>query len=181
MQDFIDIWNGKYLDFDGNSGCQCVDVAKAWEYYLGLEVLKGNAINLKDTKSSDYEWMDYNDAPQEGDILIWDIGEYGHVSICISATQNTVEVFEQNNPIGSPCHIGTHYYSGLLGWLRPRKEDMSQKYFKILCMLLVTFFWKFTHDNKNPDMVSISKDVDDMEANTLETTYNKIVKWLNKE
>ena len=129
LQEYFIKYNGKFLDKDGALGFQCTDVIKGYcEEVLNVPPIIGNAI--------DY-WCEHPgftriakglfNRPLPGDILVWDIGFYGHVSICNYNTFLTVGVFEQNNPIGSPCHFSQRTYGRLLGWLHPNVSPDSPK------------------------------------------------------
>ena len=124
FRDFILKWNKKYLEFDGAYWYQCVDLTKAWQHNLGLSVTRGNAIQWPNNASkTDYTWIKnaLNNKPNPGDIVVFNIGYYGHIGICTSANYINLTCFEQNSPLGSPCHFVTHYYyRNVLGWLRPR-------------------------------------------------------------
>jgi len=66
-----------------------------------------------------------DNAPKLGDIVIWgkQIGPYGHIAIAKDGDLNTFVSFDQNWPIGSPCHFVEHNYYGVIGWLRPKKLE----------------------------------------------------------
>lgn len=59
--------------------------------------------------------------PQNGDIVIWGtkVGKWGHIAIFIDGDAKKFNSFDQNYPVGTPCHIQSHTYNGVLGWLRP--------------------------------------------------------------
>ena len=57
--------------------------------------------------------------PQEGDIVFWGSGTYGHVAVFVEGSVDSFRSFDQNYPTGSPCHIQNHInYNSVLGWLR---------------------------------------------------------------
>ena len=72
---------GKYYDYDGVYGPQCVDLIYGYYNYLGVAPVGGNGI--------DYTWKPLpagwqriqGAAPQPGDILVYTNGTYGHVAI----------------------------------------------------------------------------------------------------
>lgn len=125
--EFFKQWNGKKLDADGVYGAQCVDVIKQYfKDVLNVPVRKGNAL--------DY-WVDIpgfkrigwipGTSPRPGDIVVWDktpTNPYGHIGICVWSRAHDFSSFEQNFPIGSPCHFQEHNYVGVLGWLRPLNQ-----------------------------------------------------------
>lgn len=116
-------WNKKYLDFDAVFGPQCVDVTK--QYFvdvLGLPPFKGNAIDyakdIPDLKFIKKGWLN---TPKPGDVIIWNtkVNKFGHIAIVNWVRMFDFGAFEQNSPLGSPCHF-TDYpnYKNVLGWLR---------------------------------------------------------------
>ena len=122
IQDFFSKYNNKFLDYDNAYGNQCVDLVKAYfKEVLNLNPIQGDAIQywwkvpqgftaIKNTP------LNY---PQQGDLIVWNYPPNGHIAICQSANLLSLVCFEQNNPIGSPCHSAKHNYKSVLGWLRP--------------------------------------------------------------
>ena len=119
--------NGKFLDFDGAYGAQCVDLVQYWSQAIGGPRFTGNyAKDLYKQTANFYTWIDKIGAavPQKGDIVVWS-GTYnggpGHVGIATgNGTKTFFEVFEQNDPTGSNSHLKTYStYTSVLGWLRP--------------------------------------------------------------
>jgi len=141
---FKNKWLGKGIDYDGSFGNQCVDVYRMY----CKEVLKipqsppvKGAKNIWDTYLKEHFTRVTNTptgVPEQGDIMIWDVGTYGHVGIVDSATQTKFVTFEQNwtelNGSGV-TELRTHYYKNLLGWLKPKRsiiEDMTDEQKRIL-------------------------------------------------
>jgi hypothetical protein len=122
---------GKYVDYDGVYGAQCVDLIK--KYFvevIGIPAIRNNA--------KDY-WTNYPTAhftritntpsflPKRGDIMIWGtaVGQYGHIAIIDTANLNTFVSLDQNWPFSNgttPAKRITHNYNGVLGVLRPKKD-----------------------------------------------------------
>lgn len=130
LQDFITKYNGKYLDFDGYYGAQCVDALQFYaKEVVGAPAFTGNAKDIPNTYDKNfYTWIpnSISAVPQSGDIIIWGSsvgGGYGHIAVCQSANILSFTSFEQNWPLNTPCHSQTHndLYKGVLGWLRPKK------------------------------------------------------------
>jgi hypothetical protein len=122
--EFFQKYNNKPLDFDGSNGAQCVDVAKAFfKEVLGIEPIKGNAIDYwKDIPGFQRIKSGMLRVPKPYDIIIWDktpTNPYGHIAICNWVRMFDFGSFDQNWPVGSPCHFQDHIYPGVLGWLRP--------------------------------------------------------------
>jgi len=118
-------YNKKFLDVDGypeDEPYQCVDVIRAYfTEVLNIPIHKGNAIDYWNNPPPNFQkitkgWFNY---PLPGDIIIWNIGEFGHIAIANWTRAFDIGVFEQNYPIGSPCHYRECNYKNVLGWLRP--------------------------------------------------------------
>jgi hypothetical protein len=94
---------------------------------VGAPVVPSNAIDvIKRYLKESYDFIKntLTNFPQMGDVILWTngIGVYGHIAICLTADINHFICFEQNNPIGSLCHFGSHNYTNINGWLRPKKN-----------------------------------------------------------
>lgn len=119
---FLTTWNGKENN-NGSYPGQCVDIVK--QYYqdvLGLEPFIGNARDYsKETRLQKVA------SPMPGDLVIFDYGQYGHIGICVWSRQQDFECFEQNNPLGSPCHYVYHTdFNKILDILRPNLPENSE-------------------------------------------------------
>lgn len=137
---FIKNHLGKAMDYDGDSGVQCVDLIK---YYLN-EVFGINAKNYGNAK--DY-YENFNNAshavlrehftriannasfvPKKGDIVVWGAGvssshNYGHIAIA-KGVGNTSEFYSYDqNWNGKECHEVKHGYTAFLGVLRPKDQS----------------------------------------------------------
>ncbi len=133
---FFAKYNGKYVDYDGYFGCQCVDLMRkkcsdvhGISGYVAIPPT-GNAKDIfKNFVSNKYFKKVLNspsNAAKKGDIVFFGtyIGLYGiagHVGICSESDTMNLVLFEQNYPTGSPCRYGKHSYRGCLGWLTPVK------------------------------------------------------------
>lgn len=125
--------NGKYHDFDGAWGAQCVDL---YNFYMTGFV--GGRSSVGEVNYAQELWQRHdggalmqiakNQRPQMGDIAIWSNamnGQGGHVAIVAQDNGNgTIRVLNANatsagprgNTVMSNLSTGT-----LLGYLRPRK------------------------------------------------------------
>lgn len=134
-QEFFDKNNGVGLNIDGAYGNQCVDVFLAYNRdVVGGPTTRGNAIDYwTNFPTSFYDKIiNTPDAiPQEGDIVIWNIGQYGHIAIFVSGDVNAFISFDQNWPVSidsngvgyGVCHFQAHpNYTNVVGWLRPKKS-----------------------------------------------------------
>jgi len=132
LTDFIAKYNGKYIDFDGVYGAQCMDLMHQYVVeVLGIadpNVLSAPAaVDLYNNFDNIYGHEDFdliantvNNVPLEGDIIVWDIYTYGHVAIFVDGDPDKFNSFDQNYPIGSPCHLQNHDYNGVSGWFHPK-------------------------------------------------------------
>jgi hypothetical protein len=126
---FINKYNGKGIDWDGQYGFQCVDLYRKYVH----EVL--NLPQSKPIPAAADIWNNYltdrferipntpTGVPLKGDIVIWKKAAslpYGHVAIFVSGNVNSFTSFDQNWPTGSLCHLQTHNYTNVLGWLRAK-------------------------------------------------------------
>ena len=132
FDDFINKFNGKFVEVAGSVGAedQCVDLAN--EYFrsvLGVPIVEWT--NAKDFPSKvsdlDFTWVknDPTAIPKKGDVMIWGGTTWGHISIFYEGNVNNFVSFDQNWPTGSPCHLEGHDYYNVLGWLHPINNTMS--------------------------------------------------------
>lgn len=134
LQQFLEKYNGKYVEVAGSAGAenQCVDLANAYiRDVLGFPIIEWT--NAKDFPSKGGENYQYilntpEGIPQEGDLMIWG-GTYGHIAVFIEGNETSFRSFDQNYPTGSFCHIQNHTYANVLGWMRPiKKTDLQQAF-----------------------------------------------------
>lgn len=131
---FIEKYNNKGIDFDGAFGNQCVDLYRQYvKEVLGFpqSPAVAGAKDIWDTYLSSF-FTRYNNSPtavpKKGDILIWGtkMGQYGHVAVFIDGGVTKFNSFDQNSPVGTLCHIQSHTYTGVLGWLRPKENAVNE-------------------------------------------------------
>lgn len=129
--DFKKKYLGKFVEyhsFDPAAKNQCADLANQWIVEgLGLPAIIGtNAIDFPKKADNKYEWIKNtpDGLPKQGDLMIFNIGAYGHISIFDSGDLNSFTSLDQNYPVGSPVKLVKHNYSKVIGWLHP-KESMS--------------------------------------------------------
>lgn len=144
LQEFIQKYDGKGIDFDGSFGNQCMDL---YRQYV-KEVLSfpqsppvPSAKNVWTTYLQDYFEKVENTpsgVPRSGDVVIWGdgIGEHGHIAIYVEGNAKKFKSFDQNFPVGTLCHIQEHTYKAVLGWLVPKEQNtpinMIPKWFETL-------------------------------------------------
>lgn len=131
---FIAKYDGKYIDFDGKYGYQCVDLMRQYlKEVLGMSAYTAvpPVTGAKDiySKANDKYFDKIPNGklnfPLRGDIVVWHpylgvIGWAGHVAVNITGAQMNLISFDQNFKI-TACHRQLHDYKGVTGWLRPRK------------------------------------------------------------
>lgn len=136
MDEWIQTYLGKGIDYDNTYGVQCVDLIKLFVDKV-LEVKPksiGNAIEYYNKrKTSEYLtdnflWIDnYPEfVPQKGDVAVFTSKSgVGHVSVC-SGEGNTSYFYsyDQNFPSGKhePMTKIKHIYASFLGVLRPLNQ-----------------------------------------------------------
>lgn len=130
LKQFIALHDNKYLDFDHVYGAQCVDEVQFYlRDVLGLPPLPGNAINEFGEDAKQLHWTHNNLLelalqPHPGDIMVWGpsarvgTGALGHTAVVVAADAYHFTSFDQNWPVGAPCHLVHHTYDGVIGWGR---------------------------------------------------------------
>ena len=148
FNEFVTKHNGKYEDYDGKFGFQCVDLIRfyirevlGWEPYLvlpGGETAKSIFLNFpavgNNTVGNNYFNKVLNgpfNYPEKGDLVFWGypLGLYwngivpkwaGHTAINSVANPKTLVTFDQNFDKPNFCRYVNHNYKGCLGWLHPK-------------------------------------------------------------
>lgn len=116
-------------DTSENTG-ECVGLVQSYLDELGTNShIWGNAKDLvanADRNAYDVVYNDPDNQPNAGDIVCFD-GYYGngngHTGIAVSATQNSMVLFEQNDPEGSTPHTEVYNYDHCIGWIHPKILD----------------------------------------------------------
>lgn len=134
FDDFYAQYNGKYVEVEDSGALnQCMDLAFAWCDKLKIDraaIRHGYAFQIWD-QPTDQLALNFDMLPNApsalpgtGDIIIWRSaynGGAGHVGICTGRVDmNSMDVFEQNDPLKSPAHTKTYGYSNVYGWLRKK-------------------------------------------------------------
>ena len=127
IQEFFDKYNGKLVDFDGFYGGQCMDVYQQYnKEVVGGPHIPANAYEVWDRYPTDFYHRIDNapeGVPQKGDVVIWNRntgGGYGHIAVFSEGDANSFISFDQNWPVGSVCHLQSHNYNNVIGWLTPK-------------------------------------------------------------
>lgn len=134
LEEFIDKYDGKKVDFDGAYGAQCVDLFR--QYTKDVLGIKEHTGPCQTTGGAKDLYLDYDKMPVEkkyfyrskqknwvqGDILIWDstpTNKYGHVAIYLAKIgAYDFLVFEQNGITQAGAQIKMRSRQNLLGYLR---------------------------------------------------------------
>jgi cell wall-associated NlpC family hydrolase len=134
-QEFLDKYDGHYIDYDNYYGYQCVDLMRQYikdvfqlDPYKVLPASPG-AKQIYQRYNMGYPFEKIANTktnfPQQGDIVFWDwywrvTGVNGHVGIVVGegSNVNNFITFDQNYPSGTACHRQLHNYRGVMGWLR---------------------------------------------------------------
>lgn len=125
LDDFISKHDGKFLEVAGSQNAldQCVDLANGYiRDVLELPIIEWT--NAKDFPSNASK---KDGVPQKGDLVIWGGSIAGHIAIFLEGNANNFTSFDQNFPLGTPCHKQAHNYNNVLGWLRPKKVIMTDQ------------------------------------------------------
>jgi len=129
FQEFLNRYNGQMNvgNTPENKG-QCVGLIQVWLANLLLPHVWGHAKDLLANADKNVYEVIYNTpigVPKQGDTICWNSNMgagFGHTAIVVKADVNTFEVFEQNNPIGSNCHLRTFLnYNNVQGWMRKKE------------------------------------------------------------
>ena len=128
LNEFVNKYNGKKVDYDKVFSNQCKDL---FSYYNRDVVgnpnyVSGDAYLLYDNAPSSHYDKAINTKtyiPPIGSIVIWNksYGGYGHVGIVLSADINGMLVFSQNHTGNlDPCEETSYSYSQVKGFLIPK-------------------------------------------------------------
>ena len=138
IKEYFSKYNGKFIDWDKHYGPTCVDNYRQYCQEV-LQVPQSppvqGAAGIWDNYRQDLFVKIPNTplgVPQFGDIVIWNkrLNGYGHVAIFQTGGIWSFTSFDQNWPVGVPCHFQKHNYRYVLGWLRSKvvvKEPILPK------------------------------------------------------
>ena len=135
LEEFVKVYNGRKIDYDGVYGPQCVDLFRQYVWdVLGIKEHTGSCASSGGAKDL---FLDYDKMPIEkkyfirskqknwvqGDVLIWDKtdkNQFGHIAIYLGKINNTFIVFEQDGFLKDGAKINIRGRENLLGYLRKR-------------------------------------------------------------
>lgn len=143
--DFKNKWLGKGIDFDGAFKNQCMDVYRMYvKEVLGVpqSPAVAGAKQVWDTYLKEYFERVANTpdgVPEQGDIVIWSVGKFGHIGICDSADKQYLTTLEQNwEQAGTPqdgrgvTELRKHTYANVLGWLKFKADSELKECLRLL-------------------------------------------------
>jgi surface antigen len=135
IDEFLKKYEGKYIDYDGYFGSQCVDLIQQYnkEVFGGPFLVGQGAADIWETYPTEIYDRFLNTVdfiPQLGDIVIWKKTTslpYGHIAIVKSAEQTKFTSMDQNWPTNGKCQYIEHNYENpmVLGFLRAKKIPSS--------------------------------------------------------
>lgn len=133
LEEFVNKYNGKKVDFDGAFGAQCVDLFRQYNADVWGNPHTGAVEGAKDL------FLNYDKLPVEkklldivpantnriiyGDVAVWnatEVNKYGHVAIVIHAEGHFLFVFEQNGFVQDGAKLNIRTDDNLLGFLRKK-------------------------------------------------------------
>ena len=140
LNQFIEKYKGKKIDYDERYGAQCVDVFRQYckdvleiphtGGVVGAHELYSNYEKMPLEKRS-FERIAIDTAPaQDGDVVIFkptQKNKFGHVAIVISAERFDMTVFEQDGFAQTGAYIQKRSYAGVLGFLRARNFENTKQ------------------------------------------------------
>jgi hypothetical protein len=134
INQFVAENDGRFVEVAGSPDAkfQCVDGANAYiRDVLGQPIVEHtNADDFPSKCMAFCDWIPYQHGMtgEKGDIVILDMGSYGHIAEFLDGNSLAFNSFDENYPLGTPCHIQKHNYINVTGFLRPHKgDDMSKE------------------------------------------------------
>lgn len=160
IKGFFDTFEGLWVETnrgtDLSTNQQCVDLWRAYNRkVINAPDIFGNPPDIWNKYQADFYDKIPNTptgVPQLGDVIIWSktYGGIGHIAICTDiANTKTFTSFDQNDPVGEPCHYQPHTYTGVLGWLRPKNQSalVGETEESVLIKILAEAFASLSDDD----------------------------------
>ncbi len=149
VQDFINEWNGKTIDYDWVYWNQCKDFTNQYtKEVFDYESPKGNAYEVysKDWGDRCEKFLNTPDfLPKQWDIIIWNIWEYGHIWVVVNATLSNMTIIDQNTGNGNWDGLGNnkirvHIYNyNNVHWFIRIKDKPMNKFWPDITIKWLTF------------------------------------------
>ena len=134
LEEFVNKYNGKKVDFDGAFGAQCVDLFRQYNKDVWGNPHTGAVEGAKDL------FLNYDNLPierkflelnpvnskiiEEGDVAVWGASssnKYGHVAIVVGLLgDESLIVFEQDGFKQDGAKLNIRSRDNLLGFLRKK-------------------------------------------------------------
>ena len=134
LEEFVNKYNGKKVDFDGAFGAQCVDLFRQYNKDVWGNPHTGAVEGAKDL------FLNYDKLPVEkklldivpantnriiyGDVAVWnatEVNKYGHVAIVVGLLgDESLIVFEQDGFKQDGAKLNVRSRKNLLGFLRKK-------------------------------------------------------------
>lgn len=127
---------GKGIDYDGNYGVQCFDLANDYsvkvvggKQFMGMGAYEIYTNYANQPAHELYERIPNTPefVPKKGDIMVWgqSLGKWGHVAICTGKGDTSwFESYDQNwTGRNDPVTLIRHNYNSVLGVLRPKDQS----------------------------------------------------------
>lgn len=136
FDEYFDKYEGKGIDYDGNYGVQCFDLANdysvkvvggkqfigmgAYEIYTNFANQPAHELYERIPNTPDF-------VPKKGDIIVWSqsLSRWGHVAVGNGKGDTTwFESYDQNwGGRNEPVTLIRHNYNCVLGVLRPKDQE----------------------------------------------------------
>ena len=133
LNEFVEKYNGKKVDYDGRYGCQCVDLFRqyckdVWTIpHTGEVVGAADLFTKYDKMPLEVKYLDKlvyaGGILEAGDVVIFAATKtniYGHVVIVITASSKSMAVFEQDGFAQTGAYVKERGYGNVLAFLRKR-------------------------------------------------------------
>ena len=135
VEQFVETYNGKKVDYDGHYGAQCVDLFRQYCKDV-LEIPHTGGVVGASELYTKYEAMPLEKRyfkripykagmqPEAGDVVIFaptKSNKYGHVAIVLDASSEEIAVFEQDGFKQNGAYVRSGKYERVLGFLRKRR------------------------------------------------------------
>lgn len=139
---------------------QCPALARDYYSYLGYSVSgdgKDYENNVPNGWVRTYYYSGY--VPQPGDVAVWratnsDLGKkYGHVAIVESATESSMNCYEQGNSAGKKVRINRYLYGNVTCFIRPDFTGIQNNGISVVNATNI----KASFSLKNPQCLKITK------------------------
>jgi len=147
LEEFVSMYEGKPVDFDGVYGAQCVDLARQYfkdvwklprqpEGVIGAQdfYFKHESRPVQKMYCECHSYIGAN-LPPIGSVVVFKStgsNQYGHIGICLYAGVTGMDIFEQDGIVNERAlkegraqkgaYIGRWSYDRLLGWLNKKME-----------------------------------------------------------